>query len=212
MVLEAPREEDIYPCAFGEYRGYADDFISKRFQWLPSDFTISDTGNVTLSSSYINNIHPVRHADLYAVIPRILESAIPMFERVLSDLRRPLLPMRIKTIMAGGTYHRQFESPPCLWLNDDPPDPGLKVGSPDFRFVDWFMAQNPRLPEGRPYDGDLEKVQKTVSLSGQTVQCIVKLVNIVLTPEKPEYPGGKWHTEGQPSGSTSLPSDLALSY
>ena len=97
-------------------------------------------------------------------------------------------------------------------MNDDPPDPGLKVGSPDFRFVDWFMARDPRLPEGRPYDGDLERVQKTVSLSGQTVQCIVKLVNIVLTPEKPEYPGGKWHTEGQPSGSTSLPSDLALSY
>jgi len=39
-------------------------------------------------------------------------------------------------------------------------------------------------------------VQKTVSLNGLTIQCIVKLADIVLTPEKPKYAGGKWHVEG----------------
>jgi hypothetical protein len=29
------------------------------------------------------------------------------------------------------------------------------------------------------------------------LQVIVKLANIELTPEKPEYDGGSWHVEGQ---------------
>ncbi|KAH8919819.1 hypothetical protein BT69DRAFT_1299897 [Atractiella rhizophila] len=36
----------------------------------------------------------------------------------------------------------------------------------------------------------------TVSLRGITLKVIVKLANILLTPEKPTYDGGKWHVEG----------------
>jgi len=32
---------------------------------------------------------------------------------------------------------------------------------------------------------------------GKPLQIIVKLANIHLTPQKPEYKGGKWHVEGQ---------------
>ncbi|RPD53884.1 hypothetical protein L226DRAFT_576124 [Lentinus tigrinus ALCF2SS1-7] len=34
------------------------------------------------------------------------------------------------------------------------------------------------------------------SLKGRTLQVIVKLANIVLTPSNPRYPGGSWHVEG----------------
>jgi hypothetical protein len=34
-----------------------------------------------------------------------------------------------------------------------------------------------------------------VSLRGRTLKVIVKLANIVLTPEKPDYDGGAWHVE-----------------
>lgn len=33
--------------------------------------------------------------------------------------------------------------------------------------------------------------------SKEGLQVIVKLANIELSPEKPEYPGGSWHVEGQ---------------
>ena len=69
--------------------------ISQMFQWLPSDFAVSDQGEVILLSPYINNIYPTQHANLYDVIPKIVERAVPLFERVLSDLRRPLLPWRV---------------------------------------------------------------------------------------------------------------------
>jgi len=39
-------------------------------------------------------------------------------------------------------------------------------------------------------------IPKSVKLNGKKVQVIVKLANIHLTPESPEYKGGVWHVEG----------------
>ena len=148
-ILEPPKLEDANP-----------QFVSRRFQWLPSDFSVDDNGKVTLTSPYINNIHPTRHEELHSVIPEILQRALPMFERVLSDLLRPLLPTRVK-ISRGYTFGRE-ETPHCL----------------------------------RKYDGNIKVMNDRISLKGRTLQVIASLANIVLTPERPEYPGGKWHVEG----------------
>ena len=196
MVMEAPLAKEVLPLSFALHPSDIQKFISKRFQWLPSDFTVSGTGKVSLSSPYINNIHPFHHANLHTVIPEVLERAVPMFERVLSGLRQPLLPMRIKTTKVGYYPSSKFYSAPCLW-EDWPPWPEEEyANSSDFDEAEWYWTQNPRIPEGRPYNGELKNVQKTVSLNGQTIQCIVKLANIVLTPENPAYPGGQWHVEG----------------
>ena len=40
-----------------------------------------------------------------------------------------------------------------------------------------------------------------IDLAGKDLQVIVKLANIVLTPEKPHYPGGVWHLEGMKNES-----------
>ena len=160
-VLEAPALEGADPK-----------FVSKRFQWIPSDFSVDDHGKVTLVSPYINNIHPTHHKELYSIIPGILERAIPMFERVLSDLLRPLLPMRIGT--PDGRELRGEETVECIWKTGVP-------STPDAR---------------KHYCGDLNVMNNRISLKGRTLQVIVRLANIVLTPERPEYPGGKWHVEG----------------
>ena len=143
-----------------ELEGADPKFISKRFQWLPSDFSVDGDGKVTLASPYINNIHPTRHKELYSVIPGILQHSLPMFERVLSDLLQPLLPARITA--SGGYGFEREETVECT----------------------------------RKYDGNLEVMNDQISLRGRTLQVIVRLANVVLTPERPEYPGGKWHVEG----------------
>ena len=51
----------------GDVHGESD-FLSKRFQWLPSDFAIDSSGKPRLQGHYINNIHPSKNADLYPVI------------------------------------------------------------------------------------------------------------------------------------------------
>jgi len=150
-----------------ELEGANPEFVSKRFQWLPSDFSVDGHGKVTLTSPYINNVHPIHHKELYSVIPVILQHAIPMFERVLSDLLRPLLPMRIAT--SDG---REFAD--CIWKTSIP-------STPDSR---------------KQYGGDLKVMNNRISLKGRTLQIIVRLSNIILTPERPEYPGGNWHVEG----------------
>ena len=160
-ILESPEPEGVDPK-----------FVSKRFQWIPSDFSVDNHGKVTLTSPYINNVHPTHQKELYSVIPEILQHALPMFERVLSDLLRPLLPMRIGT--SDGRGFEGEETVDCIW----------KAGIPS-------------TPDARKnYSGDLNVMNDQISLKGRTLQVIVKLANIILTPEKPEYPGGKWHAEG----------------
>ena len=83
-------------------------FSSERFQWLPSDFYVADDGSVSLTSPYINNIHPEDHAALHNVIPKVVERAVPPFEWVLSDLARTeQLPTRLN--LQDGKY------PDCIW-------------------------------------------------------------------------------------------------
>ena len=164
-------------------------FTSEQFQWLPSDFSVDQGGNVTLASPYINNIHPVQHKELYSVIPKILQRAVPMFERVLADLTRSLLPMRIVT-----SYRGEFgeEAADCIWESGVP---GPNLSSEEEYEADhdaWYSKQPFRTPEAKgSYGGDLEVLKDLISLKNETLQVIVKLANIILTPEQPDYPGGK---------------------
>ena len=144
----------------GEIKGANPKFVSKHFQFLPSDFSVDGDGRVTLASPYINNIHPTHHKELYLVIPEILQHALPMFERVLSNLLLPLLPTRVAAL--GDHGFRREAAVACH----------------------------------RKYRGDLEAMNNRISLRGRTLQVIIRLANVVLTPERPEYPGGKWHIEG----------------
>ena len=169
--------------------------VSEHFQWLPSDFSVDGDEKVALVSPYINNIHPTHHKELYSVIPEILRRALPMFERVLSDLLRPLLPMRIVT--SGGRGYGGEETADCIWENGIPyPNYSSEEEFDEDRDA-WHAKHKFNTPDARgKYDGDLKVMSDQISLKGRTLQVIVKLANIMLTPEKPEYPGGKWHVEG----------------
>jgi len=93
-------------------------------------------------------------------------------------MRRPLLPLRVGS--EDGSL------PDCI-----------EVPEEDY---DTYTGDETelRLPDAKEkYSGDLDVMKApTVSLKGTKIQCIIKLANIVLTPEEPEYPGGKWHVEG----------------
>lgn len=166
-------------------------FASEKFQWLPSDFLVDNDGKVTLISPYINNVHPTQHGDLYSVISEILQSAIPIFEPVLSDLLRPLLPMRIATSDPSRT------AADCIWENGVPYPNSSSEEEYDDDPEKWMDKRGFTTPDANKcYEGDLQVMKNRISLKGRTLQVIVKLANVVLTPEKPSYPGGKWHVEG----------------
>ncbi|KAH9842492.1 uncharacterized protein C8Q71DRAFT_733085 [Rhodofomes roseus] len=81
----------------------------------------------------------------------------------------------------------------------EPPYPDFRpVGYLNTFLYAWLDKVGTQVwPDSKPrYEGGLGDVRKTVDLRGKTLQVIVKLANIVLTPEKPEYGGGTWHVEG----------------
>jgi len=193
-----------------EFDGGECRFSSESFQWLPSDLSVDHDGKVTLTSPYINNIHPIKHGELYSVIPEILQCALPMFERVLSDLVRPLLPMRIAT--SGGRGWGDEETADCIWDGGIPYPNSSSEEEYDNNPDEWLGKRGFSTPDAREkYDGDLEVMNDQISLKGRTLQVIVKLANIVLTPEKPSYPGGKWHVEGL-YHLFFIPGDCRLNY
>ncbi|KAJ2595950.1 hypothetical protein GGF39_003637 [Coemansia sp. RSA 1721] len=56
--------------------------------WLPTDIYVNQDGSVDFRS-YINNIHPEEHADMYVSISKIISKAIPLFEQALTDWEHP---------------------------------------------------------------------------------------------------------------------------
>ncbi|KAJ7693239.1 hypothetical protein B0H17DRAFT_933169, partial [Mycena rosella] len=158
--------------------------LSQNFAWLPSDFAVAQDGTVRLVSPYINNLHPVLHQPLYPAIERVLECFVPLFERVLGD---------------SNTQRDRAPTIPCIWGRDGIPHPeAIPADVDEEEFYEEFLANEPKiLPEAhKAYKGALEKDFSSISLRDRTIQCIVKLANIHLTPEKPEYKGGSWHVEG----------------
>eukprot|EP01097_Dermamoeba_algensis_P011482 TRINITY_DN8906_c0_g1_i1.p1 TRINITY_DN8906_c0_g1~~TRINITY_DN8906_c0_g1_i1.p1 ORF type:complete len:513 (+),score=136.73 TRINITY_DN8906_c0_g1_i1:65-1603(+) len=144
---------------------------SKKYQWLPSDFSISTSGKTTIQS-YINNLHPMKYSSLYNTLASIFDHFIPLFNRVLTDALNPR-PLRYKVDPYDWYHYDNVTSgslPPLtlppLGSFQPPPPPNIKY-----------------------------------QLEGKEVQVIVKLANIELTPENPSYDGGVWHVEGMQNES-----------
>ncbi|ORY77596.1 hypothetical protein BCR35DRAFT_305349 [Leucosporidium creatinivorum] len=160
---------------------------SKHFQWLPTDFTIAEDGSVKLES-YINNLHPEREAAFYPILARLFERFVPMYERVLSDLQSPP-PRRINVTSedAYGWYGEEF---------DDEAYEGSDIDTAWEEFNEKRQITLPAPKEPFSLPPAPETDAPAFKLRGRTVQVIVKLANILLSPEQPTYEGGVWHVEG----------------
>ncbi|KAK0760908.1 hypothetical protein N5P37_005847 [Trichoderma harzianum] len=49
------------------------------YQWLPCDVIVDENGHAKIDS-YINNLHPVHHADMYAIIEKFIALALPAWD------------------------------------------------------------------------------------------------------------------------------------
>ncbi|KAJ1953548.1 hypothetical protein EC988_002926 [Linderina pennispora] len=134
------------------------DYLSRQYCWLPSEFHVRDDGSVEVES-YINNLHPVRHARLYPTIANIFARFVPLFENVVTDL----------AFMRG----RRVVPDPYAWFSED--------GNPD-------LVENDGADSGESGVVGFDDEYRS-----RRLQAIVKMSNIMLTPDKPEYEEGSWH-------------------
>ncbi|KAJ8329688.1 hypothetical protein O5D80_002250 [Batrachochytrium dendrobatidis] len=150
------------------------EFISRKFQCLPSEFRVEQDGSVTINS-YINNLNPIWHRDMYKCIAKIFKCFVPMFE----SLFRTMDPMFKYIDIHNGT--KGYE----------PPNQSSRGGMES----DTQVTRPVYVPTLRNILNPNESA-KPVSLRGRNLQVIVKLTNIQLTPSKPKYDEGNWHIEG----------------
>jgi hypothetical protein len=162
---------------------------SVKFQWLPCDVELNSDSGCKIAS-YINNLHPQKHKDLYHVVEEIITCAIPLWNVTLTpqDHRyRYKLPYHFRIRYESAEYEDNEDSEQPSDEDDD-----------DY----WERMRSQRVvikPEPGeftpPKQHSILDLRKDNQEHG--LQVIVKLANIHLTPEKPEYEGGSWHVEGQ---------------
>ncbi|KAH9940059.1 uncharacterized protein BXZ73DRAFT_43212 [Epithele typhae] len=162
---------------------------SDAYQWLPTDFAVSLNGDVT-TAGYINNAHPSRHRALYPVVTSIVVRFVPMFERMISstlNMQRPVDYIAIEVDGHEWYNHLEVKEP-----EDDDDDNTYKD-----RHAEWERLHKwPRIPDPKLFTPLPTDARTEFSLKGRTIQVIVKLTNVHLTPDNPFYPGGSWHVEG----------------
>jgi hypothetical protein len=159
-------------------------FTSREYQWIPTPVEVDQDGKATFVS-YINNLHPDHHRELYSVLATMFGQTLPLFERVLASLKSPR-PPRIDL-----ADHEMYDD------SGEPPDEDLD--DYDERIDDWY-ENRPLNPIAIPAFVEPPPVDPVV-LRECRLQVIVKIQEIHLTPETPVYNGGVWHVEGMENES-----------
>ncbi|KAL4860838.1 hypothetical protein BDV12DRAFT_87738 [Aspergillus spectabilis] len=165
---------------------------SNQFQWLPCDVKFNNNGECQIAS-YINNLHPAKHRNLYHVLEKILTRTIPLWN---------------ETLHGGGyRFQHRIEYTHIEWLPTEEPEPKQESEDDEDEFWErheaWREKRLPKHPDPPIFEPPVEtarsihevNLQKDFAEKG--LQVIVKLANIELTPEQPHYDGGSWHIEGQ---------------
>lgn len=170
---------------------------SQKYQWLPCDVKFTEEGGCRIVS-YINNAHPVEHRALYGVVEKIITQAVPLWNQTLAY--RPYDERRIQ--YHSVEYEEDYEPEP-----EQRPD---EEDEPYWERYDRWQRSRPIIqPEPDnfkpPNFEGWSLIDLREAFAKEGIQVIVKLANIELTPEKPEYAGGSWHIEGQLVSFSSEP-------
>ncbi|KAJ1564342.1 hypothetical protein HK096_008449, partial [Nowakowskiella sp. JEL0078] len=157
--------------------------VSSKFQWLPSEFNVSEFGEVTIKS-YINNLN-VKETKIYCDIAAIFQRMLPLFERSVASLNT--LPFqRIEVEDDDELLLYSWNKNKLIWAFSE-------NNEELYHQLDWFKIPIPPLPK---FFSPKLQTDPIYSLKGKNLQVIVKMSNIELTPENPVFQGGNWHIEG----------------
>ena len=97
--------------SWGSFGGNPMPMWSSRFQWLPAEVKFKgDEGTDVKITSYINNLHPQAHPQLYDIIEKLIGHAIPLWSYVLIYKPFQHWPMRIYVDSVEITPESPFDT------------------------------------------------------------------------------------------------------
>ncbi|KAL5381627.1 hypothetical protein DPSP01_007075 [Paraphaeosphaeria sporulosa] len=197
------------------------EYWNDTYQWLPVNVTFQNDGKVKFAS-YINNLHPQRYAGMYHTIEKLIQTALPLWDQCLApdegdeDDSDDALERRTTSRFAYPDEDGADDDIPENWIPSDPKELADvevnwdEVHSWEFRPVyaddddeeakKWELLRKARIPEAEFKDVEYRRKEGTRlsdNFRETGLQIIVKMVSIELTPEKPDFPVGSWHVEGQ---------------
>ncbi|KAG5652503.1 hypothetical protein H0H81_004816 [Sphagnurus paluster] len=201
QIIPVPFEENTPPRRALEYE--TEYQYSYSFQWLPCNVEFDGNEGAVKIVSYSNKLHPKRHRDLYAVLEKLIERAIPLWNRALTPLARQASnifpPPRIEY------YECEYDPDPENGPETDGPQRADYETERRWQAARtaWYAATRrvvqPEPDVFVPPTKEQERNGKVVDLfrdyADVGLQIIIKLENIHLTPEKPQYKGGIWRNE-----------------
>ncbi|KAJ4135298.1 hypothetical protein NW768_004922 [Fusarium equiseti] len=196
-------------------------YWSDNYQWLPSNVCFQDDGGVKFTS-YINGLHPTKHREIYSTIEKLIEKALPAWDFCLPVYRRwhPTGACRTKPRFAmpdnpddenEENWNPNVEDVPERIEDHDVPGEYDSDYTSDYdQYYDaqddeerqdayWRLIRAPVQPEAPEFKAWRYGVKPGQSLRERfkDIQVIVKMASIELTPDKPSFPAGGWHVEGQ---------------
>ncbi|UKZ52594.1 hypothetical protein TrVGV298_006375 [Trichoderma virens] len=192
------------------------EYRSSLYQWLPANVAFRDDGSAKITS-YINNLHPGKYPAIYTAIEHAIDAAIPAWDQCLRE------DLRWRDTVAAGRTESRFDaiteadddqeglwtvSMKYEWPDDeswhftnryqygDPPKPSMGERIYPGK---WVEGREAIIPEPRQFkEIDYTPPQRIRDkFKEHGLQIIVKMASIELTPEKPYFPAGSWHIEGQ---------------
>ncbi|KAK0760527.1 hypothetical protein N5P37_006721 [Trichoderma harzianum] len=180
--------------------------LSYKYQWLPCDVVLD--GQTAKIDSYINNLHPVEHANLYPIIERFIEKALPAWD-VIYRWPTEFEIQRLKTREARSKcttseicnqryacepWNRPLDEGEPQRDENEPYTEEYRSSERFKRDMAWLVETHKLdLPEPDSTRDDYFRLKPSdVKSSGffngaSRVQVIVKLANVHLTPEDPDF-------------------------
>ena len=176
QLARQPAESDCPDDARSRYKN--DMAFSRRFQYLPFEITFGDRGEGGAKiTSYINNVHPMKHRNIYNILESFIDKTIPMFNHSIMAIKAPSYEnVRLHVAFMGR-------------------EPFIKKDVDDFRPAEQRTVLDFADTQGRYRDWlrvDLKKEFWNIGL-----QYVPHVQEIILTPEESIFNGEDWHVQGQ---------------
>jgi hypothetical protein len=193
---------------------------SRDYQILPSDWEMGDDGRWHIAT-YINNLHPEKHKDIYKVIEDAFNCLVPQFNMTVTPLK-DMLHSRARIEYHKAEYYPVPKEASTSEPQKQPHEPqsefvercelwrmqNYRAIQPDVgQFIPWAVPTRLmfKLPEDLPSPVRIEQpVNLNKDYKDRGLQVITRLLGVDLTPEDPFYQTD-WHVEGQMVSPDSTP-------
>ncbi|KAJ2859712.1 hypothetical protein GGI22_002905 [Coemansia erecta] len=174
--------------------------VSKNYSMLPTDFLVNKKGKTQITS-YINNLHPVKHQKLYLLIAKIFAAFVPVLEQTLTDMLHPVYANNISEPSEWYAYDGTCPEPHKLSRGNGESQRFWSMKKERNRIMaerayeKWEKAKTWVGPKPGPFITPSRPISP-YSLCGRELQAVVCMENLVVHPASSASVATEWKVQG----------------